>query len=373
MKSQLDSINSGVESDALPIARTIEPVFLLGGFSPDRAEASFLRGFDAIGVRTCTFEVGDLKSHLDGIVRTRLGHRVTMGSLAVRRMGSRKYNRALKEAVLQSGAKSLLVLKGEFVMPETLRDLRRRAIRVALFYPDNPFPPHSSQRPETLPAARETDLYLIWSEKLVEKLKNAGVKNPAFLPFAWDPLVFPHMSDQPQGAWPGALFLGGWDKEREQFLERLAALVELRIFGPKEWGARTRPLSRVRSCWQGSDLRMKNAARVVRESAVCINLLRKQHFVDGIPDGLIMRHFEVPGAGGFLLSTRGGGATEVFPEGETGEYFADVKECAEKVRFYTSHPEKRAELITRAHAAVEHSHQYSDRARRIIELLAECR
>jgi spore maturation protein CgeB len=372
VRLQLDPLDSVHEHQTTLQAKIIEPIFLLGGFSPDRAESSFLRGFNAIGVRTCTLDVRDLRNRLGALVRNRLGHRLTMGSLFARKTAAQKFNQAITETVIQSRAQSLLVLKGDFVMPETLRTLRRRGVRVALFYPDNPFPPHSSHRPETLPAARETDLYLIWSERLVEKLKDAGVRNPAFLPFAWDPDVFPYLHEQPQGTWPGALFLGGWDKEREQFLEALASRVQLRIYGPAEWGSRTKPSSRVRRCWQGVDLRMKEAAQVVRESAVCINLLRKQHIIDGAPDGLIMRHFEVPGAGGFLLSTRGTGATELFPEGDTGEYFSDVAECAEKVRKYIADDTGRRQFAVRAHAAVAGQHQYADRARQIVSLLNQC-
>ena len=350
-----------------------EPIFLVGAFSPDRAEASFLRGFEAFGARTITLDTRDPQCQLSGVVRNRIGYRLTMNSLAARRAASRQFNRHLQRAVLESGASAVLVLKGEFVMPETLQALRREGVKVGLFYPDNPFPPHSCQRPETLPAALETDLYLIWSERLVEELRRAGVRKPAFLPFAWDAQVFPYMEAEPQGTWPGALFLGGWDKEREEFLEELAALIPVRIYGPREWGARTRAASRVRQCWQGSDLRMADAARAVRQAAVCVNPLRRQHTIGGQADGLIMRHFEVPGAGGVLLSTRGTGATAIFPEGQTGDYFAGPAECAEKARMYMADQAVRMQFAARAHAAVAGAHQYKHRAAEIVRLFQECR
>jgi len=353
---------------------SVDPIFLVGGsFSPAGAESSFRRGLERIGVRTVTFPGNDPLSQVHRLLQNRIGYHFTIRSYRARRAGSRRFNHELEEAVLRSEAPTLLVLKGEFVMPETLGRLRQRGIKVIVFYPDNPFPPHSSQRPETLPAARETDLYLIWSERLVVKLRNAGVRNPAFLPFAWDPEVFPFDEEDPQGAWPGALFLGGWDAEREAFLEELASHVPLRIFGPKEWGVRTKSNSRVRRAWQGRDLRMADAAHMLRESAVCLNLLRKQHIIDGAPDGLIMRHFEVPGAGGFLMSTRGTGASNVFPEGETGEYFSDVLECAEKTKYYIANQFQRKQLTARAHSEVAARHQYSDRARQLVGLITDCR
>jgi spore maturation protein CgeB len=351
----------------------IKSIFLVGDFSPDRLGASYQRAFDALDVRTYTFDMGEQRHRLSWLMRNRITHRLTIRSKVARKIASRDFNRCLEEAVLLSKAPALLVFKGEFVMPETLLRLRRKGVRVASFHPDNPFPPHPSQRPEALSAARETDLYLIWSERLVKKLSDAGVRNPVFLPFAWDPEVFPYQEGKPQGTWPGALFLGGWDKEREEFLEELACHIPVRIYGPGYWGARTARSGRVRRCWQGSDLRMTHAARIVRESAVCLNLLRTQHLIDGSPDALIMRHFEVPGAGGFLLSTRGAGATALFPEGETGEYFSDLSECVEKSRSYIANVPARRKLAERAHVSVASGHRYADRARKILQLLGECR
>lgn len=351
---------------------TIQSIALVGDFSPGSLESSYKRAFEAIGLRTHCLDLIESKYRLGWFLRNRVGHRLTVRGNVVRELASRTFNRHLESDVLLSKAPALIIFKGPFVMPETLRRIRSKGIRVACYYPDNPFPPHVCNRPETLPAARETDLYLIWSEPLVKKLGEAGVRNPAFLPFAWDPEVFPYLESQPQGRWPGVLFLGGWDKEREEFLEKLACHVPLRIFGPGSWRTKTKAGGRVRQCWQGSDLRLAAAARVVRDSAISINLLRTQHIIDGKPDGLIMRHFEVPGAGGFLLSTRGGGATTFFPEGETGSYFSDLAECVEKAKSYIENDAARRKLAERAHSEVASNHQYTHRAQQILRLLSEC-
>ena len=275
----------------------LSSIFLTGGFTPGSLESSYQRAFEEIGVLTYSFNTEQHVKDLHWLIRSRISHRLTIRSLSFRKAAAQAFNRSLENAVLQSNARAVFVIKGDFVMPETLHNLRRKGVRIVFYYPDNPFPPHPSQRPEALPAARESDLYLIWSERLVEQLKNAGVRNPKFLPFAWDPEIFPFQAGHRQGTWPGVLFLGGWDKHREDFLEQLADRVPLRIYGPAYWGTRTRPRSRVRRCWQGFEARRDVAARLIRESAICLNVLRCQHVIDGKPDGLIMRHFEVPGAG----------------------------------------------------------------------------
>jgi len=207
------------------------------------------------------------------------------------------------------------------------------------------------------------------SEKLAQELREAGVRNAAFLPFAWDEEVFPYQEPDDK-IWPGVLFVGGWDEEREAFLDEIAKHYPLKIYGPSYWGERTRAGSLSKKCWMGSDLRGAEAAKMIRESAVCLNILRNQHVIKGEPDGLIMRHFEVPGAGGFLLSTRSGGATRLFPEGDIAEYFADAEECLEKVKQYLADPAKRSGIVQRAHASVAMHHRYDDRIRELLAVLA---
>lgn len=347
----------------------VESIFLIGQFSPGALGLSYQRAFEGMGMRTQRIDLRESRGRLPWVMRNRVAHRLTINSGLIRSQSLRCFGKWVEETVLRSGAQALLSFPLDVVLAETFENLRRNGIRVVTFYPDNPFPPHYAARPETLAAARATDLCLIWSERLAGKLREAGVPNPAFLPFAWDCEVFPYQHASPQGTWPGVLFLGGWDKEREEFLEEIASHLPLRIYGPAYWGTRTKVSSRVRRCWQQSDLRLADAARVIRESAVCLNVLRNQHVIDGTADGVIMRHFEVPGAGGFLLSTRSGGATTLFPEGDTGEYFSDVRECVEKARSFIADHAARRQLSERAHVVVAAQHQYVDRARQIVKML----
>lgn len=347
----------------------MDSIFIVGEFSQGSLGDSYRRAFEAIGVQTHTAALGDLRQQLGWVVRNRWTHRLTIGNYFIRDHASRAMNRKLEETIIESGASAVLVLSLAHFFADIFRNLQRRGIKVVSFYPDNPFPPYYNARPETLPAARASDLCLVWSEKLVDQLRNAGVPHPGFLPFGWDPEVFPYCESQPQGVWPGALFVGGWDREREEFLEEIASHVPLRIYGPVYWGTRAKPGSRVRTCWQKTDLRLAEAARIIRESAACLNILRTQHIIQGSPDALIMRHFEVPGAGGFLLSTRSGGATRLFPEGESAEYFSGTAECVEKIQYYIAHTDERRRIADHAHAIVSSAHQYTDRAREIVEML----
>jgi hypothetical protein len=349
---------------------TAEAILLSGDFQFGRLGDSYERAFQQLGHTVHRFDIVAQHHALGWPARNRYLHRLGIRSLAARRAWSRQFNRNLVEAAQRCDAPWLFIHNGEWLMPETVRTLRGQGRRVVIFHADNPFPPHYANRPETLLAAREADLYLVWSDRLVERLRRDGV-NARFLAFAWDPEAFPYHGEIPQGSKRVVSFIGGWDREREAFLDQIAAKVPLEIHGPGYWGTRTRSNSRARACWQGRALDTTEAAKVMRESAVCLNILRTQHVIDGQPDGVIMRHFEVPGAGGFLLSTRSGGATRLFPEGESAEYFSDASECAEKCVRYLDDSHERPAIATRAHDIVREDHTYVHRACEVVEMLKE--
>ncbi len=347
-------------------------VCLAGEFRFGGLAASWARAFQLLGISIVKFDIQtEFRARLHWLARNRVSHRLTIRSYPVRQWAARKYNQALADRVLSTDAQILVLHNAQFVFPETLRRLRSHGVKVVIFNADNPFPPHSSNWPETLPAARETDLFLTWSERLLGILTNAGVQEARFLPFAWDPEVFPYAAP-PADPWEGVLFVGGWDREREAFLDRIAERFPLRVYGPVYW-ERTRRRSAARKCWMGRALTGGEAASEIRNCAISLNILRNQHYVDGHADGLIMRHFEVPGAGGFLLSTRSGGATRLFPEGESADYFDDAEECLKKIDRYLKNSAMRDALVAQAHAEVEAKHQYVHRIQEMFEYLSQCR
>lgn len=345
-------------------------IFILGAFSPGQLGYSYRRAFEDLGLRVHTFELLKNSDHpLPWIFRNRVTRRLTLETGFIRAISLKAWNDQLVSEVLRSGTDTFLSLSMGLISAESVSRLRRQGVRVVMFYPDNPYQRDWCARPETLPTALAADLCLVWSQRLVRKLRETGVRRAAFLPFGWDPECFPREDVQQQEIWPGVLFLGTWGQERENFLEQLAARIPVRIYGPYQWKTRTHPRSRVRQCWQGTDLWVTDAAKAIRQSAVCLNVLRTQHVIDGHPDAVIMRHFEVPGAGGFLLSTRDDTATSLFPEGVTGEYFSDLDECIAKANWFIQNRIERQSLIERAHLEIAEKHRYTHRAREILSMV----
>lgn len=337
-------------------------VLIYGDFRPDRLASSYRRAFEQLGHEVLPFNTQNDAEHLAPWLRHRIGHRATIRSLRLRRLGARKWNRFFEDTVKRQSPDIVFILNGDFLMPETLRAVREHGTRIFIFHADNPFPGNSAHRPEALPCALECDTYFIWSRHWCQKLRDLGVARAEYLGFAWDEELFPYVAPSPNPQ-HDVIFIGGWDQEREEALTPLASHCNLKIWGPPYWKSRTRPNSPLRRSWQGKALQGSEVSGVIADSKIVLNELRRQN----LPDGVIMRTFEAPGSGGFLLSTRTECATEVFPEQVAGAYFDGTRECISQITYFLQHDDLRREIARKSHDVVRHGHRYVHRAQFIID------
>ena len=340
-------------------------ILVVGDFRNGRLASSYKTSFEYLKVKVIIFDIHERINKLTWWLKNRIFHRLTINSLMARKLGSDYLNKNLIDLAITSKPDLILIFNGEFIMPETIKYIKELNIKVFIFHADNPFPPHYNSRPETLLCAKESDLYLIWSEALVKKLIDIGI-NAKFLPFGWDKKIFPFCDIKMPELSNDIIFIGGWDKEREKLLEAIAKNFNLKIWGPAYWRDRTSPRGRVKSSWQGKELTGAEAALLIANSSINLNILRTQHYTDGMADGVVMRTFEVPGSGGLLLSTRSGGAIDIFQEGSAGVYFDDIEECLNKCEYLLTRPKEASEIAKNAHHLVESSHTYNHRAAEIL-------
>lgn len=339
-------------------------ILIYGDFTWDRLASSYRRAFEGLGHEVVAFDVTSAAGLLPWWFRIRPGDRLCRQWLPIRRRVARRLNAALVDAARSTRLDLVFILNGDLIMPHTVAMLRD-ITRVFILHADNPFPSSVNHRPETLPTARECDVYFIWSRDLCVRLAQVGVARSEYLPFAWDPEVFPHLSHTRKPVYDVA-FVGGWDPEREAWLDEVSARFAVSVWGPRYWVTRTRHDSPLRRSWRG-ELRGQDAADVIASSRITLNLLRAQN----LPDGTNMRTFEVPGVGGLLASTRSRGASELFPENEAAVYFDTPPQLCELIERLLAEPSRRAALAHRAHDLVLASHRYHHRAERVLEVLGE--
>jgi glycosyltransferase involved in cell wall biosynthesis len=335
-------------------------ILLHGNLLWSRLGASYKRAFESLGHRVAGVDIRDRPDRLPWWLTNRFANRVTRHSRALRRWGARAWTDALLDTARTVRPDLVFILEGRYVFPRTVRELQRVAGSVVFFNADSPFADNPNSRPEHPPAAREADRFFIWSRRLARRLEETGVSPVHYLPFGWDPKWFPPAEPSPDPEHE-VVFVGNWDRYRERWLEPVARRFDLKIWGAPYWKTRPRSGSALPSCWQGGRLPGPEAAEVIANARVCLNVLREQN----LPDGTNMRTFEVPGCGGFLLSTRTPGAEDIFPDGEAGAYFDDRDEMLDKIDDYLTHDDERRAIAAAAHDVVA-NHRYLHRARDII-------
>ena len=100
---------------------------------------------------------------------------------------------------------------------------------------------------------------------------------------------------------------------------------------------------------------------VYRSARVTLNVTSRQ-----MPSGVNQRVFDVPAAGGFVLSDAQGDSESLFPAGAAATY-ASIEEAADKVRFYVGRPDERRRISEAARAEILRRHLYEHRVDTLVD------
>jgi spore maturation protein CgeB len=109
---------------------------------------------------------------------------------------------------------------------------------------------------------------------------------------------------------------------------------------------------------------------VIRESIVTLGFSNTPAFKTGGRQ-VKARTYEVPGAGGFLLTEHAPGIERAYREGSEIAVFRDDAELADKVRHYLAHPEERDAMAVAAHERTRREHTYERRMEEVLDAAAE--
>ncbi len=141
------------------------------------------------------------------------------------------------------------------------------------------------------------------------------------------------------------------------------AKLGLRIFGNDDWGALTAgtPLEK---CFTGKTVAHEDLPRLFRNSKINVNIHHLQSSTS-----LNLRVFDVPAAGGFLITDYMPGLENLFEIDREVAVYQTPEELREKVRHYLSHPEERLEMAQRARQRVLRDHTFANRWRQVRDIL----
>ena len=210
-----------------------------------------------------------------------------------------------------------------------------------------------------LRALRHYDVVFTPRRANIADFHDLGCSDVRYLPFAYDDELFGPVASSGAAPSHDILFVGGADRDRVGFM---ATLMRCGL-RPALVGGYWSRFPETRAC----DLGYKDAGALralTAAAAVNLCLVRRAN-----RDGNVMRSFEIPAVGGFMVTEDTPEHREIFGlEGECVLYFTTPETAAEKLRWALANPAERQRMAHAAHDLIAGGrHTYRDR---LLQMLA---
>jgi len=249
-------------------------------------------------------------------------------------------NRHLLQEARTFAPQAVLIVMGFHISPETLYAIKRETGAVLINYAtDDPFNARTSSRNvrEAIPLY---DVYACTKRAAMDDVAKAGCANVQYVKFGYHPSV--HFVDTQATAEErnrfaaDVAFVGEGDGDRLPFFKTLIKAIpdlKLALYGGL-WDLNPTLRRFHRGTVRGRDFRL-----ALGNAQIAVNLVRVQN-----RDDHVMRSFEGPACGAFMLNERTEEHLRLFAEGREAAYFESPEELAEKANYYLSHDREREEL-----------------------------
>jgi hypothetical protein len=241
-----------------------------------------------------------------------------------------RVNRTTVEIVRTLRPSVVLVLKGAYLDPETIRHVRAQlGIPIVNYYPDNPFcgvplDPRktSAQRRDLLDALAQYTHVWIWEASLADRLRQLGVI-ATYLPFGVDPQLVegacapPARCEECDGT-HAVVFVGQHSVKRHAHIKRIRR-AQVSIWGNR-WARAERSIGR-RHYIHRQRCSGRRPSALYAAAGVSLNVVDDLNM-----PGHNMRTFEITGSGGLLLSSYTVEQDRFFPDGVAALYYRSPEE-----------------------------------------------
>jgi hypothetical protein len=298
-------------------------------------------------------------------LHTRRSHKVIYRLLGRRPATAWSLNARLLKAAAHSRPDVVIVSKGAYIFPRTLRRLRSLGAVLINYATDDPF--NSRNADGWLRASiPEYDLYACTKRAIMDDVRRAGCRRTSFVRFGYNPaLHFPERAATPSEATAfesDVAFVGTADADRFPYLDALLSISGLRLalYG-SGWDRQPVRFSRLaRGMAAGRGYRL-----ALSGTKIALGLLRVAN-----RDRHTMRTFEIPACGALLCAQRTDEHEEIFAAETEAVFFDDPDDLKATVQRYLSNDDGRRRIAQAGSRAVSvGSHTYADRIIEMVELV----
>jgi spore maturation protein CgeB len=309
-------------------------------------EAKFLEP-RSITTRILTRGLDWLTINVQDRCTRRLAYEIAAGIFRYRRhpVSHSDLNRGLLEQARSFAPDLVLVLMGFHIAPDTLAAIKKDTGAVMVNYAtDDPF----NNRIGTRDLVRSIPLYDVYActkKAIMNDVARAGCRDVHYVRFGYKPSIHfvepPATADERKRFAADVAFVGEGDGDRLRFFNMLTKAMpdlNLALYGGL-WNLRPGMRRYSRGTVRGREFRM-----ALGGTKIAINLVRVQN-----RDDHVMRTFEGPACGAFMLNERTEEHLELFEEDREAAYFGSAEELVDKVRYYLRHDRERERIRTAGH------------------------
>ena len=278
--------------------------------------------------------------------------------------GYQQLNRAIVEQAAAFSPDLILIGKGRWFTPAALEAAKKVSGAILVNWAtDDPFNRADNSR-ELISSISLYDLYVCTKKEIMAEVRRAGCANVVYVRFGYKPEVhFPEplaTAEERDRFACDVMFVGGCDPHRAAYFEALIhamPAVKLGLYGIYWERMRAlRPYAR-------GPVMARDYRLAVSGAKISVNLVRRAN-----RDDHVMRTFEIPACGGFMLTERSLTHDELFHEDREAAFFTSPDEFVAKVRSYLPRDEDRATIAASGHRKITQGrHTYGDRLAEIIQ------
>lgn len=248
-----------------------------------------------------------------------------------------KFNRRLVSIVEKNKIDYVIVIKGNYVKPNTLKKIKKISnCKLYSWSNDNMSKKHNSSL-YYVNGLKFYDINFTVNGYQIETLKRLGAGRFVYFDKAFSKNDhFPEKLNQKFAF--DVLFIGSAEKDRYEMMKYLSENgIRVNVFG-NMWtnsGFKSNPNLKIHR----HSLEGKNYREAISSSKITLCFLRK------INDDLqTSRSFEIPACRGFMLAERTSEHTRIFKEDREAVFFSNKEELLEKTIYYLKNEKKRENI-----------------------------
>jgi len=279
-----------------------------------------------------------------------------------------EYNAAILRAAETFRPDLLLSFKAQYVLAETLRELRGHGISLYNYYPDTSAFAHGPLLAQSLP---EYDCVFytkrFWNQDVRQRVV---LRESAYVRHGYDAAVHRPIEleerDKEQYR-SDAVVIATHTKYKEEVLHELLGLrlqLNLTVWG-NQWQQRCTS-ARVKQFIKGEALVGDSYAKAICAAKINVALLSGKVQGSSRGDETTTRTYEIPACRGFMLHERSPELLELYSEGEEVACFSSPQELAEKIDYYLAHQEERDVIAGAGHQRCVPAYSYDNRMAEIL-------